>query len=139
MSGHRLDTRTGGIALAVGYALLLGVLFWRAADGLSAATGSPARLVFFLVLPVAGVASGVYVVLAGPLRTTVAFLSGSYLAVVGIAMALVSLLSADPEAALTLAGFGLFGLATVGLVATLRSTVGGLFSGIPSLDEGSRR
>lgn len=127
MSTSRLDNRTGGIALAVGYIVLIGVLLWRAADGLSAATGSPGRLLFFVVLPAAGVASGAYVVLEGPLRTAVAFLSGSYLAVVGIAMALLSLLSTDPETALTLAGLGLFGLAAFALVATLRSAVEGLF------------
>jgi len=139
MTGRRLDNRTGGIALAVGYVVLIGVLFWRAAGGLSAATGSVGRLVFFVLLPVAGVASGVYVAREGPLGTTVAFLSGSYLAVVGLAMALLSLLSADPAAALTLAGLGLFGLATVALVATLRSAVEGLFRGMPGLEEDSRQ
>lgn len=127
MSTSRLDTRAGGIALAVGYVVLIGVLLWRAADGLSAATGSLGRLLFFVVLPAAGVASGAYVVLEWPLGTAVAFLSGSYLAVVGIAMALLSLLSTDPETALTLAGLGLFGLAAFSLVATLRSAVEGLF------------
>jgi len=120
MSASRVDNRTGGVALAVGYVVLLVVLFWRAADGLAAATGSPGRVVFFVVLPVAGVASGAYVVLGWPLRTAVAFLSGSYLAVVGLGLAL---LSTGTGTALALAGVGLFGVATFALVATLRSSL----------------
>jgi len=42
-------------------------------------------------------------------------------------MALLSLLSTDPETTLTLAGLGLFGPAAFALVATLRSAVEGLF------------
>ncbi|MEF8782535.1 MAG: hypothetical protein V5A39_06220 [Haloarculaceae archaeon] len=116
----RLDHRTGGIALIVGYGLFIAVLFRNPTAGLAAATASAQGVVFFLLLPITGLVSGAYVFLDTPFRTTVAFLTGSYLAVSGIAIAL---LPADDTAITALLGLVLVGLGTLALVATLRPAV----------------
>lgn len=129
MAGLRLDNRTGGSALVAGYLLLLVALFQDPGDGLATATATVQGLLFFVVLPVAGLAGGVYTALDWPFRTTVAFVTGSYLAVVGIGLAL---LPAQEPIVTTALGALLLGLAVFALVATVRSTAaklvpGGLF------------
>jgi len=119
MAGIGLDNRTGGVALVVGYGLLGAVLIGNASNGFATATGSFQALLFFVVLPLFGVASGVYTFLDWPFRTPAAFVSGSYLAVVGIALASLGATSATT----TGAGLALFGLAVLALVASLRSAV----------------
>jgi hypothetical protein len=116
-SALRFDHRTGGVALIVGYGLLIGVLFRSPAAGLATATASPQGVVFFLLLPILGLVSGAYVFLDPPFRTTVAFVTGSYLAVSGLGIAF---LPADYTA---LFGLVLLGLGTVAVVATLRSSI----------------
>ncbi len=116
-----LDTRTGGAALVVGYGVLGVALFWNASDGLATATGSLQGLLFFVVLPLFGLASGVYTYLDWPLRAPTAFVSGSYLAMVGLTLSLL----VTTDATTTGAGVVIFGLAVLALVASLRSAVAG--------------
>lgn len=116
-----LDTRTGGVALVVGYGVLGVALLWNASDGLATATGSLQGLLFFVVLPLLGLASGVYTYLDWPYRTPTAFVSGSYLAMVGLTLALL----VTTDATTTGAGVVIFGLAVLALVASLRSAVAG--------------
>ncbi|MEF8900309.1 MAG: hypothetical protein V5A25_03670, partial [Halovenus sp.] len=56
-----------------------------------------------------------------PFRTAAAFVSGSYLAMVGLTLALL----ATTDATTTGAGVAIFGLAVLALVASLRSAVAG--------------
>lgn len=123
-----LNHRAGGLALALGYGLLIVALFRDSASGYATATDSAQTLVFFLLLPVAGLASGAYVFLDLPLRTVVAFMTGSYLAFVGLA---VLLLSSDAPLITVALGLLFVGLAVVALVSTLSSTLSAV---VPELD-----
>lgn len=126
MATKRVDHRTGGVALVVGYGLLVAVLFRNPADGLATATASVQGALFFVLLPVLGLASGVYTLLDWPLRTLAAFGTGTYLAVVGVG---ILLLLVGGATVTVLLGFVLFGLAVVALVGTLRSSVAAMFPG----------
>jgi hypothetical protein len=126
MTRISLDNRTGGIALVVGYGLLIAVLFRNPTDGIATATGTVQGFLFFAVLPVSGLAGGVYTALDWPFRTTVAFVTGSYLAVVGIGLAL---LPAEDAIVTTVLGVLLLGLAAFALVATVRSAAASLVPG----------
>lgn len=121
-----LDNRTGGVALVVGYTLLIGVLFRDPADGLAAATATPLDFLFFILLPVLGLTGGVYTFLDWPFRATVAFVTSSYLGVVGIAIALLPTASTLVTASL---GVLILFLAVLSLVATLRSAISLLVPG----------
>lgn len=119
MTKPSLDHRTGGVALAVGYGLLVVALFRDPANGLATATGSAQSVVFFLVLPAVGLASGVYGYVGGPLHTGVTLLTATYLAAVGVSLAL--FLSGG--VVLALLGLALFALATVAIVGALLSAL----------------
>jgi MFS family permease len=117
-----LDHRAGGLALLVGYGLLIVALFRDPASGLATAIDSAQGVLFFLVLPLAGLLSGVYVVRKLPYRTAVAFLTGTYLAITGLALVLL------PSALIVTAlGSVLFGLGVVALVAPLTAATAALF------------
>lgn len=114
-----LDHRTGGAALAVGYALLVAALFRDPASGLATATGSLGGVVLFLVLPGVGLVSGVYGYLGGPLHAGVTLLTATYLAAVGVSL----VLFLSGGVVLALLGLALFGLATVAIVGSLLSAL----------------
>lgn len=127
-----LDHRAGGLALALGYGLLLVALFRDPVAGLATATDSVQGVVFFVVLPVAGLLSGGYVYRYWPYRTVVAFLTGTYLAVAGLA-----LLVLPTATVLTLLGAVLFGLAVLALAAPLTAAAAALFPDLSASLEGS--
>lgn|GEM_PF-6350265 len=114
-----LDHRTGGAALAVGYVLLVVALFRDPASGRATATESIQGVILFLVLPAVGLASGGYGYVGAPLHTGVTLLTATYLAAVGVSLAL--FLSGD--VVLALLGLVLFGLATVAIVGSLLSAL----------------
>lgn len=122
MPEFSLDHRTGGAALAVGYALLVAALFRDPASGLSTATASPQGVVFFLALPVVGLASGVYAYAGGPYRTALALVTATYLATVGVAVALFL----TGGAVLVVFGGTLFALAAVALLGSLLDALASL-------------
>jgi hypothetical protein len=74
--------------------------------------------------------SGVFAVRALPYRTGLAFVTGSYLAVVGVAL---SLGPVGDATAVRLLGVVLFALAVVAIVGTLRTSLSGVF---PELSTG---
>jgi hypothetical protein len=120
MARPGFDSRTGGVALIVGYAVLLLALFRNPGKGLETATATLQGGVFFVVFPVLGLASGVYLLLGREFRTVIAFCGGSYLGVVGVAM---TMLPAANAVLTTVLGLFLMAVAVFALVASLRSSV----------------
>lgn len=115
-----LDGRTGGVALVVGYLLVLGLVFANPADGLGAITASTGPLVYVVVLPVAGLAVGAYVVYGGPLAGLLLFLAGNYLALFGVTL----MLGLVPvPTAVSAVGVVMFAGATVALVVSVKALV----------------
>ncbi|MFB6297260.1 MAG: hypothetical protein ABEH56_01935 [Salinirussus sp.] len=97
-----LDTRTGGLAVVVGYLLLLVVSVLGPGGGLPAVTDSLQGIVYFVVLPVAGIGVGAYAVAGGSFGAAGLFVVASYLGIVGVG--------------LSLGGFGVLAVALVGVV-----------------------
>ncbi len=123
----RVDhAKVGGAALAVGYALVLAVLYRSPGAGLEAATASGQSVLYFLVLPIAGVGAGVYAYRGGPYRTVPILILGGYLGVGGLGLTLGALLA--PETAGVVLGTGIAGVAcaVVALVASLAELGGGV-------------
>lgn len=109
--------KMGGVVLIVGYLLMGGVLFTGPSDGILMATATGQGLFFFIILPACSLLIGIAAVLQWPYATVGAVLSGSYLAVVGIALALfVPTIPAVNGLGVVLLGFGTFSI-----VAVLRS------------------
>lgn len=125
---------TDGGALVIGFVLALGVLYRHPVRGLEAATADPASLLYFAVLPVIGLISGVYAALDGPYSTVPVFVLGSYLGVFGLALVFGTLLSPNPVGITTGIGIALLALSVVALVASLlRVTKSLRFGGLRSL------
>ncbi len=110
-----LDRRRGGVALLVGYLLLLAVSFGGPARGLAGLDTTGSVLVF-LVLPVLGSASGVFAVARVRFAGVGLFLMGSYLAVVGLTLGFGLV---PVSAAVTVVGLAIFVLAFVSVLASL--------------------
>jgi len=119
-------TEAGGGVLAVGYALVLAVLYRSPRAGLEAATASGRSVLYFLVLPIVGVGAGVYAYRGGPYRTVPILVLSGYLGVVGLGLALGALLA--PATAGLVLGTGIAGVAcaVVALIASLAELVGGV-------------
>lgn len=81
-----LSSKTGGVALVVGFLLVLLLLYRDPTRAVAAATGTVQSLVFLLVLPIGGLVAGVYAYVEGPYHGTLAFLAGSYLGVFGLTL-----------------------------------------------------
>jgi hypothetical protein len=113
-----IDNRSGGVALVLGYALFLAVLFRDPASGIETVTATAQGVLFFLILPSLGLASGVYAYVDGPYQTAVVFVTASYLAMVAITFALFL-----ASRLVTAVGVALFVLSTVALVGSFRATV----------------
>jgi hypothetical protein len=75
-------------------------------------------ILFFVVLPLGGLASGAYAVRRGPFSGVGLFVAGSYLAVLGLTLGF-GLVSAP--AALSVVGLVLAALAVVAVLASLRA------------------
>jgi len=112
------DRRSGGAALLLGYLLVVGLLFWQPGRGVAAATASLQGSLYFLVLPVAGLAAGVYALYDGPYNGVFLFVAANYLAVFGLALAL-GFVSIPPL--VSLLGVGLVALAVVALFVSFRA------------------
>jgi hypothetical protein len=92
-----MDTNEiGGSALVVGFLGVLLVLYRAPVSGWATATESVATVVYFLVLPVAGLLAGVYAVADGPYSAVPQFLFGSYLGVFGLGLLLAGAVGATP-------------------------------------------
>jgi len=127
---------TDGGTLVIGFVLVLGVLYRHPASGVEAATADPASLLYFAVLPVLGLVTGVYAALDGPYSTVPAFVLGSYLGVFGLALVFGTLLSPNPVGITTWIGLVLLALAVVALVASLLRVAASLrFGGLRSLTD----
>lgn len=116
--GIEFDRRSGGAALLVGYLLVVGLLFWQPLRGVAAATASLQASFYFLVLPVAGLAAGVYTLYDGPYNGVFLFVAANYLAVFGLALAL-GFVPIPPL--VSLLGLGLVALAVVALFVSFRA------------------
>jgi len=112
-----LDRRRGGLATLVGYLVALAVLFRDPSRALAAATTLQGVL-FFVVFPLGGLASGAYAVRRGPFSGVGLFVAGSYLAVLGLTLGF-GLVSAP--AALGVVGLALAALAVVAVLAGLQA------------------
>jgi hypothetical protein len=119
MRRFRLDDRTAGVALLLGYALVLAILYQDPSTGIERATRELPATGYFVILPVAGIATGGYALLELPYRSVLVFFAASYLGVVGIALALGGVVSATTA----VAGAGVFALATVAVVTAVRSFI----------------
>jgi hypothetical protein len=115
----RLDDRAAGAALLIGHAVVVAILYRDPATGIRQATRGIPAVVYFLLLPAGGMVSGGYALLGGSHSSVFVFVSGSYLGVVGIALALEGVASAP----IALAGVGVFVLSVVAIVASVRSFV----------------
>lgn len=116
-----LDTdphETGGGALLLGFLVVLAMLYRDPASGLAAATATPGAVLYFLILPAAGLLAGGYAYLDGPYSGLSLFLLGGYLGLFGLGLLFGNLLA--PRSDLLLLGVGLVlsGFATVALVAS---------------------
>jgi hypothetical protein len=120
MQSLALDRRLGGRITAVGYLVVLGLLFRDPSRGLAAAGTAQGRL-FFLALPASGLLSGVYAAFDGPFGGVGLFIAGSYLAVVGLALAFALVPVSLP---VSLLGLVLFGCALTAVLASLRALWG---------------
>jgi hypothetical protein len=119
MRTPRFSDRAAGVTLLVGYTLVIAILYRDPAAGIEQATRGVQAAVYFLVLPVVGIVFGAYAVLEGPHSGAFVFLAGSYLGVLGIALALGGVASA----AVALVGVGVFVLSVVAVVTSVRSFV----------------
>jgi len=119
-----MDTnKIGGAALGAGFLTVLIVLYRDPVSGWDAATGGVATVVYFVVLPVAGLLAGVYAYTDGPYSVVPLFLLGSYLGVFGLGLALGSVLGTNPIGVTAGAGLLLSLLSLVALMAgVLRTT-----------------
>jgi hypothetical protein len=109
---------TGG-ALVVGFLVVLLLLFRDPHAGLDLASSGVSALLYFAVLPLVGVAVGLYTYTAGSYHTVPLFLLASYLGVFGLALTLGSLLSPDPIGPALVVGLVLLPLAVLALVGSL--------------------
>jgi hypothetical protein len=118
MTHIRFDAHASGIALVTGYIVMAVALFRNPADGLATATATGQGAVFFLLLPLLGILSGIYSIAGGPLRTPAAVFGSSYLGVVGVALTFLP--TANPVVSTTL-GLFLFLVAVFALLASLQA------------------
>ncbi len=113
-----LDDRIAGVALLIGYAIVVAVLYRDPAAGIEQATRGLAAAVYFLFFPAGGIATGGYALLGGPYDGVFVFVTGSYLGVLGITLAVgVAFLP------VALAGAGMFLLSVVAIAASVRAFV----------------
>jgi uncharacterized membrane protein len=119
-----MDTNEiGGGALVAGFLVALLVLYRDPASGIAAATDGVATIVYFVVLPVAGILAGVYAYTDGPYSVVPLFLLGSYLGIFALALILGAILSPNPIGLPLGIGIILLVLSLVALLAgVLRST-----------------
>jgi uncharacterized membrane protein len=119
-----MDTNEiGGAALVAGFLMVLLVLYRDPVSGWATATDGVTTVVYFVVLPVAGLIAGVYSYADGPYSVVPLFLLGSYLGVFGLGLMLGSVLDSTPIGLPLGVGVFLLTLSLVALVASiLRST-----------------
>jgi hypothetical protein len=120
MTENTLNYRFGGLALIVGYVLVLGSLLASGLLGESTITNSGRQIALFLLPPLIGICSGLYVRFEYPYRTVIGFISGSYLGITGIAL---TMLRTGETIVTSLLGLVVLGLATLALVGILRSSI----------------
>ncbi len=119
MTDFELGTETGGVALVLGYLLILLVLFRRPAQGLEAALAGIQPLVHFLVLPIGGVVVGLYASLDGPNSGPFLFVAANYMAVFGLGLA-IGVGSGTSVGIFQVVGLVLFVLSVVAMVVSPR-------------------
>lgn len=112
--------QTGGGALVVGYLVVLAGLYRAPDAALDAAMAGPWSALYFIVLPVAGVAAGLYAYSDGPFSSVPLFVFGSYLGFLGLGLILGGLLSSTPVGLPIAVGL-------VGLVLAAQALLVGLF------------
>lgn len=115
----RLDDRTAGAALLIGYAVVLAILYRDPTAGIRQTTRGVPAIVYFFLLPAGGMVIGGYALFGGSYSGVFVFVAGSYLGVLGIALALGGVTSAF----VALAGAGVFLLSVVAVVTSVRSFV----------------
>lgn len=122
----------GGSALVVGFLLVLAVLFRDPVSGLQAAFVAPHSVLYFLVFPVVGLGSGVYVYADGTYSGIALFLPGSYLGVFGVALIFGGLLTPNQGTPLVGVGIILLSSAIVSITASIRRFVSAYRSTVPT-------
>lgn len=135
MPDHTTDidpSHAGGAALVGGFLVVIGVLYARdPAGAIAAATSSVGATVYFVVLPVLGLAAGRYAYISGPYSGVPLFCFGSYLGVFGVGLAFGTLVAESPSIFLLIGGVTLVVLAVVAIVASLLRFFGSAGVGLP--------
>ena len=111
-----LNRQLGGRLTTVGYLIVLALLFRDPSRGLAAA-GTAQGVLFFVVLPVVGLLSGIYAAFGGPFGGVGLFVAGSYLSVVGLTLGFALVPVSLP---VSLLGLVLFGCALAAVLTSLR-------------------
>jgi hypothetical protein len=116
-----IDRRdASGAALVGGFPVVIGALYApNPTVAVDAATAGPRAAASLVVLPVLGVATGIYAAASGPYSGVPVFCLGSYLGVFGISLAFGALAAGAVPPALLAAGVVLVGLAVVAITSSL--------------------
>jgi hypothetical protein len=118
-----MDTdKIGGSALVAGFSMIVFVLYRNPVSGIDAATDGVTTVVYFILLPVAGVLAGVYAYADAPYSVVPLLLLGSYLGVFGLGLMLGSVLGSTPIGLPLGIGVVLLLLSLVALVTSVLRT-----------------
>lgn len=99
---------------------MVGVLYARnPAAAIDTATSGVGAMVYFVVLPILGLSSGLYAYTGGPYGGIPLFCLGSYLGIFGVGLAFGTLVAGSPSILLLIGGVTLVALAMVAIVASL--------------------
>jgi uncharacterized membrane protein len=116
--------KVGGGALVAGFLGVLLTLYRDPVNGIAAATDGIATIVYFVVLPAAGLLAGVYAYADTRYSVVPLFLLGSYLGVFGLALILGSVLGPNRIGLPLGVGVALLSLSLVALVASVLRSIG---------------
>lgn len=121
----------GGIALTVGFLLVVLVLYRDPARGFEAATAGLQSALYFLVFPALGLLAGIYTYAGGPFSAVGSFLLGSYLGIVGLALTFGALLTRTPVGLPLAVGVIILPLGVVAVVTSLLQLLASFRVGVP--------
>lgn len=137
MSEHTTNidpSDAGGAALFAGFVVVVGVLYARSpATAIDTATSGLGAVIYFVVLPILGLAAGAYAYAGGPYSGIPLFCLGSYLGVFGVGLAFGTLVATSPSIPLVIGGVTLVALAVVAIVASLLRLLGSAGIGLPGV------
>lgn len=126
----------GGTALLAGFMLIVAVLYARTpAAAVDTATSGVGPIVYFIIVPALGLATGIYAYAGGPYRGIPLFCLGSYLGVFGVGLTAGTLAAASTSVALFVGGVTLIALAVVAIVASVLQLFGSTGASLTDLSQ----